>query len=235
VERNGNGGAEGTNAPRGRSWTRFAKTDGLFIRKQGTAEGGERRADTLFWLLDLSGWCMPAGGEKNQRAQEKQEFVRWKLEQTEKIAAACVRERKNWLKQHPNVWEWPDFPCWKEEIWQTPQRDTLWVTWGTGKRKSEIVYSMEQLTSRKEREEIETFVESHRWQEQVPVNLTPICSITCWALRCTMRGLLWPIKERYFSPVKSVDTWVLGQLLHQIAEKCILRHYFCLRLVMGGA
>lgn len=131
----------------------------------------EREDPTLFFAVGPIRVVYDGRRREKQRAQEKQEFVRWKLEQTEKIVAAYERERKNWLRQMPNIWEWSDFPDWKEEIWQRPQRDTLWVTWGRGKRKSEIVYSMEQLTSGKEREEIEMLVESHRWQERVPVGI----------------------------------------------------------------
>lgn len=130
-----------------------------------------REDSTLFLAVGPIRVVYAGRQRKKQRAQEKQEFVRWRLEQTEKIAAAYERERKNWLRQHRNIWEWSDTFRSEEEIWQTSQRDTLWVTWGTGRRKSEIVYSMEQLTSGKEREEIETSVESHRWQEQVPVGI----------------------------------------------------------------
>lgn len=132
----------------------------------------ERRENpTLFFAVGPIRVVYDGKQKKKQRAYEKQEFVRWKLEQTEKIVAAYEREQKNWLKQDWNVWEWFDSNHWKEGIWQQPQRDTLWVTWGMGRRKSEIMYSMEQVTSGREKEEIEKLVALYQWQEQVPVGI----------------------------------------------------------------
>lgn len=132
----------------------------------------ERRDDpTLFFAVGPIRVVYDGKRKKKQKLCEQQEFTRWKLEQTEKIVAAYERERKNWLEQDWNILEELDSAHWKEAIWQQSHRDTLWVTWGMGRRRSEIVYSMEQVTDGREKEELEKLVALYQWQEQVPVGI----------------------------------------------------------------
>lgn len=130
----------------------------------------ERREDpTLFFAVGPIKLVYDGKKKKKQRAYEKEEFLRWKLEQREKIVDAYECERNNWLQQ--NVWDLFASVHWKEEIWRQPKRNTMWITWGMGNRRTEIVYDMKQVADGREREELEKMVEFYQWQEQVPVGM----------------------------------------------------------------
>ena len=110
------------------------------------------------------------GTHKKQRSYEMQQLAFWKEEQKEKIVNAYDKERKNWLIEQRSVFSWMDSACWREEIWNQ-KNDNLWITFGMGKRKSEIGYSMESSVSEKEKEEVNKLLELYQWQEQVPVGI----------------------------------------------------------------
>ena len=130
----------------------------------------ERREDpTLFFAVGPIRLVYDGKQKKKQRAYGREEFARWTLEQREKIVNAYENERNNWLRQKAGVRF--DSVHWEEEIWTQSEQDTMWITWGVGKRKSEIVYDMEQVTDGREREELRKMVESYQWQEQVPVGI----------------------------------------------------------------
>lgn len=143
----------------------------ISLEGNGETQRERRGQPTLFFAIGPIKMLYDGKGRKTKKAYEEQEFARWKAEQKAKIMTAYEEEEKRWRKENGSILEWLDSDNWREEVWQQANADTLWLTLGIGKRKSELVYSMEQVTCKREKEELKKWVKFHEWHEQVPVGV----------------------------------------------------------------